>query len=226
MGTITANPFETEARAASPHVGSEWDRSQLVSASTMAAFEEILAHDLTRLYRVAFRLLRNHEDAEDALQEALWKAFLRLPSFEGRSALLTWVTSIVINSAIMILRRKRSHLELSLDEMMESQPEALALRAADKRPDPEQMCAASEFIKATENQLLRLSDWEQAAFHHFVINGHSARESASTFGVPVATFKSRICRTRAKLARGMHHSRKKACAEPLLGDVIHDAKHQ
>ena len=199
---------------------------QGVSTSNAAAFESILAHDLDRLYGIAFRLLRNHEDAEDALQEGLWKAFRRLPSFEGRSALSTWVTRIVINSALMTLRRRKSHLEYSLDEMTENQPAALALRAADKRPDPEQMCAASEFIRATENQLLRLSDWEQAAFHHFVIKGHSAKESASAFSVPVATFKSRICRTRGKLARGMHHSRNKACAEPLIGDVIHDAKPQ
>ena len=226
MITSMVNQSELDTAITPPPSAIQWAGDQGVSASNAAAFESILAHDLDRLYRIAFRLLRNQEDAEDALQEGLWKAFRRLPSFQGRSALSTWVTRIVINSALMTLRRRRSHLEFSLDEIMESQPETLALRAADKRPDPEQMCAASEFIRATENQLLRLSDWEQAAFHHFVIKGHSTRESASTFGVPVATFKSRICRTRAKLARGMRHSRNKACAEPLIGDVIHDAKPQ
>jgi RNA polymerase sigma-70 factor, ECF subfamily len=226
MSTNTVNRIEL-GRSITPSPGGiEWAREQGISASNAAAFELILAHDLGRLYRKAFVILRNREDAEDALQEALWKAFCRLSSFEGRSALLTWVTSIVINSAIMILRRRRSHFELSLDEMMESQPEALALHAADKRPDPEQTCAASEFIQATENQLIRLSDCEQAAFHHFVIKGHSMKESASTLGVSVATFKSRICRTRGKLARGMHHSRNKARANRLMGDVVHDAEFQ
>jgi len=224
MSTSTVNSSELGTAITPPPSAIQWTGDQGVSASNAAAFESILAHDLDWLYRIAFRVLRNHEDAEDALQEGLGKAFRRLPSFQGRSALSTWVTRIVINSALMTLRRRRFHLEFSLDEIMESQPERFALRAADKRPDPEQMCSASEFIRATENQLLRLSDWEQAAFHHFVTKGHSAKESASTFGVPVATFKSRICRTRAKLAQGMRHSRNKARIEPPIGDVIYDAK--
>ena len=157
MSTSTVNQSELGTAITPPPSAIQWTGDQGVT-SNAAAFEDILAHDLDRLYRIAFRLLGNHEDAEDALQEALWKAFRRLPSFQGRSALSTWVTRIVINSALMTLRRRRSHLEYSLDEMMENQPENLALRAADKRPDPEQMCAAAEFIRATENQLLRLSD--------------------------------------------------------------------
>jgi RNA polymerase sigma-70 factor (ECF subfamily) len=206
-----ANQFELKAAITPPPPGIERSREQVVSASNAAAFEDILAHDLDRLSRIAFAMLRNKEDAEDALQEALLRAFRRLPSFEGRSTLLTWVTRIVINSALMSLRRKKSHLKFSLDEMMECQPETLALRAADKRPDPEQTCLVAELIETMENKLLKLSDWEQAAFKHFVINSRSAKESAATLGVSVATFKSRISRTRRKLARGMYHSRNNAC---------------
>jgi len=225
MSTSVVNQSEL-GQIAPPPDAIQWTGDRAVSTSNAAAFESILAHDLDRLYRVAFRLLRNHEDAEDALQEGLWKAFRRLPSFQGRSALSTWVTRIVINSALMTLRRRKSHLEYSLDAMMENPPEILALRAADQRPDPEQMCAASQFIEATKNQMLQLSDWERAAFHHFVIKGHSARDSASAFGIPVATFKSKISRTRAKLARGMHRSRIKACSKQPFGDFIHDARLQ
>jgi RNA polymerase sigma-70 factor (ECF subfamily) len=199
----------------------------LVSVSTTAAFEEILAHDLTRLYRVAFRLLRNHEDAEDALQEALWKAFLKLPSFRGGSSLSTWVTRIVINSALMVLRSRKSHREFSLDEMLESQPEVLASRAADSRPGPEQMCGFAELARTMENQFLMLSDGERTAFRHFVIDGHSARQSAEACGVPAGTFKSRILRTRRKLARGIERStRRPSCFTPHLGDAVHDAELQ
>jgi len=227
MGTTTANPFEPEAPTASPHVGSEWDRSQLVSTSTMAAFEEILAHSLGRLYCVAFRVLRNHEDAEDALQEALWRAFLRLPSFAGRSSLSTWVTRIVINSALMVLRNRKSYREFSLDEMMASQPEVLALRAADSRPGPEQMYGFAELARTMESQFLMLSNEELAGFRHFVIDGHSARQSAKACGVPAGTFKSRILRTRRKLARGIEQStRRPSCFMPHLGDAADDAQLQ
>jgi len=225
MSVSTVNQYLLDT-AIAPPAEIESVREQERSASNLAAFESILAHDLDRLYRIAFRLLRNHEDAEDALQEGLWKAFRRLPSFEGRSTLSTWITRIVINSALMTLRRRKSHLEFSLDEMTEGQSEPLASSVADKRPNPEQMCAVSELIKTTETQFLRLSGWEQSAIRHVVMNGHSMKESASIVGVPVATFKSRVFRTRRKLAHGIHHSSHQACGAFLTGNVIHDPKLQ
>jgi len=205
MSTSTVNQLLPETAIAPPPAGIEWAPEQEISTSNAAAFENILAHDLDRLYRIAFRLLRNHDDAEDALQDALSMAFRRLPSFEGRSALSTWMTRIVINSALMALRRRKSHLEFSLDEMTEGQPEALALRLADKRPGPEQAYAAAELMEAAESRFLKLSACEQDAFRFAVIDGHSVQESALKFGVPAATFKSRIHRARRKLARGIQN---------------------
>jgi len=209
-----------------PPTGSQWDGTQARSARDLADFDRLLAHDVDRLYRIAFRLLRNHEDAEDAVQEGLWKAFRRLPSFEGRSSLSTWVTRIVINSALMTLRSRKSHRGFSLDEMMENQVEAIALRAADNRPDPEQLCAAAEFMENAEHQLQKLPAPEQLAFTHYAINGYSTKESAWTFGVSVGTFKSRILRTRRKLARAMHHSINQAQVPAPGEHAIHDAQSQ
>ena len=225
MSTSTVNQFEPEMPV-TPLAGIEWSCEGESAAPNAAAFEYILAHDFDKLYRRAFSILRNREDAEDAVQEALVKAFRRLPTFEGRSSLSTWITRIVINSALMTLRRRKSHREFSLDEMTESQPTLLALRAVEKRPNPEQMCAVTELIEATENRLQRLSASEQAAFRHFVIHGHSTKESALTFGVPPATFKSRILRTRRKLAGRIRRSPSKACVASLMGKVIHDAQLQ
>jgi len=226
MSTSTVNQSELGTGAIPPPCVINWTHGPGFSTSNAAAFQDILAHDLDRLYRVAFRLLRNHEDAEDALQEALSKAFRRLPSFQGRSALSTWMTRIVINSALMTLRRRKSHVEFSLDEIMESQPEALALRAADKWPDPEQMCAAAQLMETMEERFLKLPARDQAAFRFAVIDGHSTKESALTFEVPAGTFKSRIHRARRKLARGMHHFAREACATPVMGDLINDPKSQ
>ena len=59
-----------------------------------------------RLQRTALAILRNKEDAEDAVQDALCRAYIRLQSFQGKSSLSTWLTRIVINSALMIRRRR------------------------------------------------------------------------------------------------------------------------
>src|SRR5579871_2084190 len=71
--------------------------------------------DILQLYRKAYALLRNREDAEDAVQNSWLSVMANLDSFQGRSALSTWLTRIVINSALMILRKKRRGKEFSLD---------------------------------------------------------------------------------------------------------------
>ena len=198
-----------------PPAGVERARERGVSASNATAFEEILVRDREKLYRLAYGMLRNREDAEDALQNAFWNAFRRLPAFEGRSTLSTWITRIVINSALMIIRRRKSHLEYSLDGVIEDQPESLARCVMDCRPGPEQICAAVELLQITESQLLKLSASEQAAFRHFVVYEHSMKESAWALGVPAATVKSRVYRTRRKLARRMQQSPNNACTVAL-----------
>jgi len=205
MSTIAVR-LESDTIGAPRAAGTEWALVQKAIAGNAVAMEHLLANYPRRLYRVAYAVLRNREDAEDALQEGLCKAFRGLASFEGRSSFSTWITRIVMNSALVTLRRKRSHLEFSLDEMIENQPESVARLATDERPSPEQICAALELNELIESRLLRLPAPEQAAFRHYAIDGHSTRESAVAFGIPEATFKSRINRTRKKLAHGVRRS--------------------
>ena len=72
------------------------------------AFVELWNRHSTKTLKTVLRITRNREDAEDALQESFLKAFVHLNSFDGRSKFSTWLTRIAINSALMILRRKRS----------------------------------------------------------------------------------------------------------------------
>jgi len=212
MNTGTVRQFEFDGTAASCVIANEQALVQQAIEGDANALELLLAPNLGRLLRVALAMLRNREDAEDALQDGLCKAHRRLSSFQGRSSFATWLTRIVMNSALMILRRKRSHPEFSLDAMMDNQSDWLAKVAADKRPNPEQICAMVELNALIEEQILRLPAAEQAAFRHYTINGHSMVDSCLTFGIPATTFKSRILRTRRKLARGLQHSLGKAYA--------------
>ena len=61
-----------------------------------------------KLYGTAFAILRNKEDAEDAVQDGLCKAYRKLRSFQGRSSFSTWLTRIVINSALKTRRKKNT----------------------------------------------------------------------------------------------------------------------
>src|ERR1700733_10328562 len=89
-------------------------------AGSNAAFEEIQSHYSRRLYRRIQSITKNHEDSEDALQDTFLRAYLALDSFEGRSQFASWLTRIAINSALMVLRRRRTRAEVSYEPPLES----------------------------------------------------------------------------------------------------------
>src|ERR1700730_11615633 len=71
------------------------------------AFAELVVRYKHRVSAVAQRITRNREDAEDVVQESFHKAFVHLARFEERSQFSTWLTRIVMNEALMVLRRRR-----------------------------------------------------------------------------------------------------------------------
>src|SRR5712664_682937 len=78
-----------------------------------AALDTLYRAHAEKLFRTVHRITRNREDAEDAVQDSLLRAFLHLKSFAGRSTFSTWLTRIGINSALMILRKKRNSRAIS-----------------------------------------------------------------------------------------------------------------
>jgi hypothetical protein len=94
----------------------DWMVARQAIAGSAAAQEHLFGCHRPRLYRIALGIFRNKEDAEDALQNGLYKAYSRLQSFQGRSAFSTWLTRIVINSVLMARRRNRYRREACLDE--------------------------------------------------------------------------------------------------------------
>ena len=77
-----------------------------------------------RIYRMALRITRNTEDAEDARQETLLKGYRKLGQFEGRSHFNTWISRIAINEALMCLRKRRPVVTICLEEAMQPTEEA------------------------------------------------------------------------------------------------------
>src|ERR1700674_5661096 len=71
-----------------------------------SAYAELCRRYSNRTFKTVHRITQN---AEDAVQESLMKAFVHLGNFDGRSAFSSWLTRIAINSALMMLRKKRNH---------------------------------------------------------------------------------------------------------------------
>ena len=95
--------------------GGQGRRTQ-VSPERRLEFEDVLSRNLPGFQRVAMRWLRNPEDAEDAVQDAMLSAFKNIARFEGRAQMATWVMAIVINAVRAQLRRRLRHTLLPLDQ--------------------------------------------------------------------------------------------------------------
>src|SRR5450755_2969075 len=80
-----------------------------------AAFDALCHPHTKRLFRHTYRITRNREDAEDALQDSFLRASVHIHKFDGRSSFSTWLTRIAVNSALMILRKKRGSRETAME---------------------------------------------------------------------------------------------------------------
>jgi RNA polymerase sigma-70 factor, ECF subfamily len=72
------------------------------------------------MFRIVQQITKNSHDTEDVLQDAWMRGFVHIRTFDGRAAFSTWLTRIAINSALMTLRKRRWHLEASLDDQKDS----------------------------------------------------------------------------------------------------------
>jgi RNA polymerase sigma-70 factor (ECF subfamily) len=184
----------------------EWALVQRALAGDSDSQDRLFAAHTAKLYRTAFAVLRNKEDAEDAVQDGLCSAYTKLRSFQGRSSFSTWLTRIVINTALMNRRRKGAHPEASLDEILDSQEGWVTHRIVDLRPDPEKICSVIEIDGLVKKEIQRLPLAVQRAFQLREVNGLSTAESIRTLGIRKSAFKSRILRARQKLTEALQRS--------------------
>ena len=170
------------------------------SERTIEALERILSSGWVSFYRRAYKVLGNAADAEDAVQDALLAAYTHLDQFKGQAQMSTWLTSIVFNSALMQLRKRKRHIHVPLDEPGgETQTLSLAERLRDYRPNAEDDYRLSELRARLTHFHRRLSPTLRRTFQLRDIDGLSIRETARILGVPCGTVKAQSARARKKL---------------------------
>ena len=86
-------------------------------AKDEAAFEELVNRYENKLYRLAMRFVRNETDAQEILQDAFLSAWRNLPSFEGRAQFGSWMYRVTVNAALMLLRSRNRHPEVTVDDI-------------------------------------------------------------------------------------------------------------
>jgi RNA polymerase sigma-70 factor, ECF subfamily len=186
--------------------GGQERRTQVV-ADRRLEFENVLSRNLPGLRRVAMRWLRNPEDAEDAVQDAMLSAFKHIARFEGRAHMSTWVMAILVNAVRGQLRRRLRHRFLSLDQPARDGQQTIADLVADQRPTPEQTLAECELLKLVIKLTGTLPPSQRMAMKlRQVDDGLSTREAAEVLGVPVGTLKAQLARGRVTLRQQLRGS--------------------
>jgi RNA polymerase sigma factor (sigma-70 family) len=167
------------------------------------AFEALCQNLRPRLLKIALRITRNREDAEDAVQDSMISAFLHLNNFQGNSSFSTWITRIVMNSALMINRKNRSTRQVSTDEFPSSGETAFHFQIPDRSPNPEQALVQSERRTVLHHAIRRLRPRMRAAIEAAQFQELPIKETAKVLDISVAAAKGRVFHARAALRKSV-----------------------
>jgi RNA polymerase sigma-70 factor (ECF subfamily) len=148
---------------------------------------------------IARTVLRNREDAEDAVQNAFISGYLHLRSFQGRSALKTWFTRIVLNAAFMIQRKRKPSRIVPLSGDSDSQEVKWMENIPASEPDPEMIHAERETLQLIGGILGKMKPALRRAFTITHFDELSGPEACAMLGVSVGTFKARLFRAKRQV---------------------------
>ena len=168
-------------------------------AGSSAAFGELRDIYSRRIYRKLLTITRNREDAEDASQDAFMRAYLALHTFEGRSSFYSWLTRIAINSALVILRRRRARPEVSFDHPNDVEEENSSLEFKDITPSPEHICVHRQRYARVLRSIDKLQPRLRQVIELQMKKNWSVKEIAEALEISEAAVKSRLYRARMRL---------------------------
>jgi RNA polymerase sigma-70 factor, ECF subfamily len=173
-----------------------------------AVFAQLIGPSQERVYRLALRITRNAEDAEDVQQETLLKVHRKLGQFEGRSRLTTWISRIAINEALMCLRKRRSAFYLPLEETIQPAEENAASEDFQSPIEgPEAAYSRKELRELLKRAMERLRPAYRVVFLLRAVEQLSTGETAKVLQISASAVKARMRRARGELRQWLEDAR-------------------
>jgi RNA polymerase sigma-70 factor (ECF subfamily) len=167
-------------------------------------FEELVTKYDRRLFRIAYGVTHNREDAEDVVQEAFLKAYQHLAQFRGASQFSTWLIRITVNEALTKLRKRRTAKEVSVDADFEADSDIPPLEVADWAPNPEQSYRASELREILAGILEKLEPVSRTVFVLRDIEGLTIDETTVAMNMSTSAVKARLWRVRLEIRQRLN----------------------
>ena len=199
MGAGMEHKIETkqpEGFAALGDIGPGAEDAVLLTAVRMghpSAFGYLVERHARRIWRIAFRITRNREDAEDAVQDCFKSAFTHFESFRGQSRFSTWLTRIALNAALMKIRGRHPE-PVPLDDSLESSNSCKYRRGRHVSLSPEERYSRVELESILADEIGRLRPGLRGPVLLCLMEGRIAAEAAKVLGISNSAFKARLRR--------------------------------
>jgi RNA polymerase sigma-70 factor (ECF subfamily) len=195
---------------------SDVELAALVVRRDPAAVRLITRRNNQRLYRVAWSILKDRAEAEEAVQEGYCKAFAAIDRFAGAASLSTWLTRIVVNEALGRQRAAQRRLRLlhrqAVTVLAEHRETLMA--GSDMARSPEADVMRRQVAKLLERAIAKLPDTFRPVFVMREVEGLSVEETAEALQIPKETVKTRLFRARRRLQQEL---------DPTLREALHGA---
>jgi RNA polymerase sigma factor (sigma-70 family) len=177
---------------------------QRVQHGDLAAYNELVTRYQDQVYRQAYWILGEEQAAEDAAQEAFYRGFVKIDTFNGQS-FRAWILRIATNYCFDQIRWKKCHQLFSLEVFSKDTDEENenTTRMWDPQPTPEQAVEQAEMTRSVIGCLMRLPAEYRVPILLIDVEEMSYQEAADVMGMCLGSFKSRVFRARAKLLEAL-----------------------
>jgi RNA polymerase sigma factor (sigma-70 family) len=173
---------------------------QRVLEGDVRSFSILVDKHKAKAMTLAMRILKNREDAEEALQDAFVRVYRALSSFEWKSSFSTWLYRIVYNTCATAVGKRNGNHHLSLDIVDEGLPQ-VEIESDELQPDMK--IESEEFSKIVGEEIEKLPIAYGSTFTLFTIQDMSYEEIVQVTGLPLGTVKARLFRARAMLRKAI-----------------------
>jgi RNA polymerase sigma-70 factor (ECF subfamily) len=167
------------------------------------AFESLTNRYEQRVYSLAFRILRQEQDAEDVTQQTFLSALENLNGFRGEASFSTWLLRIATHAALKVIRKRKGLDTVSLEEATEHTDDSDTVPhpeyIADWRQSPEELVHKHEIRRLLDDALAQLDEKHRLVFLLRDVEGLSVKETANALGLSEANTKVRLLRARLQL---------------------------
>jgi RNA polymerase sigma-70 factor (ECF subfamily) len=144
--------------------------------------------------------MRSHEDAEDLIQDVMFRAFLKIHLFRNQCRFSTWLIAIANNAAVSANRKGKNLSFLSLDDDRKECPGLSRWSVADTRPNPEQNAVRRELLTILQTSIERQPRSHQVLVEECLLNEVRVCDVAMSLGLSTGSAKSRLFRARRRVS--------------------------